>query len=481
MAVRWFDPTQFTRNEIKGSQRARGLFFSDSLSKSRHQTRRKEKHPTAIDGLESCPVDCVPIDPRCLPNVNSATSELHNWRLQTMRVRQKQKPTVAGLFAGCGGFDLGFEQAGYESVVALDIDPVAVATYNANLSGNAAICDLSSLSRLSLPRRPDVIIAGPPCQGFSTLGRRAENDPRNSLLITAANLALQAKPKVIVLENVSGVVAGSHRHYWNSAREMLQRAGFHTREFRVIGTEFGLPQIRKRVILLAAQCSLDSIDRSATQGQITLDPFLAAVDGLPNHSPRLLNRGTAEYRIAQRIRPHQKLCNVRGGQRSVPTWDIPEVFGAVTAQERQLLCIIQKVRRQRRLRSFGDADPLTLNDLQESCEFNAARPVKSLHAKGYLRQIGRRFDLAHTFNGKFRRLSREHPAPTVDTRFGQPRYFLHPDEHRGMSAREAARIQGFPDDFTFYGSLSAQFRLIGNAVPPPIGLWFAEMIRDRLL
>jgi DNA (cytosine-5)-methyltransferase 1 len=390
-------------------------------------------------------------------------------------------PTFVGLFAGCGGFDLGFELAGFRSVAALDIDPEAVATYNGNLAGCAAVCDLSHPELLGLPTGADVVIAGPPCQGFSTLGRRVATDPRNSLLVSAARLAVRANPKVILLENVSGAIAGTHRAFWIAARETLEAAGFKTIDFHVLGTAFGLPQIRKRVILLAARCSVDGLTLPENPGDMALRPFLSNVEALPNHDPRLLNPGTDAYRIAERIRPHQKLCNVRGGRRAVPTWDIPDVFGTVTPRERALLCLVRSLRRRCRQRSFGDSDPLTLRDLAAFCDFDPRSTLKGLKTKGYLRAIGRQFDLAHTFNGKFRRLSWSHPAPTVDTRFGQPRYFLHPDEHRGLSVREAARIQGFPDSFVFSGSLATQFRLVGNAVPPPLSHRLAEMVHEQLL
>ena len=107
--------------------------------------------------------------------------------------------------------------------------------------------------------------------------------------------------------------------------------------------------------------------------------------------------------------------------------------------------------------------------------------IKRLHAGDYLRKIGQRVDLSHTVNGKYRRLDWEHLAPAVDTRFGEPRYYLHPEEHRGLSEREAARIQGFPDDFEFSGSRAAQFRMVGNAVPPPLAQQLAIVIRDQLL
>jgi DNA (cytosine-5)-methyltransferase 1 len=398
-----------------------------------------------------------------------------------MAARGNRKPTFVGLFCGCGGFDLGFEQAGFRSLGAFDLDPQAVETYNKNLAGTASVCDLAGIGSLSLTDRPDVVIAGPPCQGFSTLGRRVTTDPRNSLLIGAARLAVRAKPRAILLENVSGAIAGAHRSIWVAAREIIEAAGFKTKEFQIVGTGFGLPQIRKRVILLAGRYDVEGVSVPSGTGNIALRSFLTGVEGLPNHAPRRLTPGTAAFRIAERIQPYQKLCNVRGGPRSVPTWEIPDVFGPVTPRERNLLCLIRGLRRRCRRRSSGDSDPLTFQVLANACDFDPAATLTRLESKRYVRNIGRRYDLTHTFNGKFRRLSLDQPAPAVDTRFGQPRYFLHPGEQRGLSAREAARIQGFPDDFRLTGTLSTDFRLVGNAVSPAIGRWFGAVIREQLL
>lgn len=205
------------------------------------------------------------------------------------------------------------------------------------------------------------------------------------------------------------------------------------------------------------------------------------VDELPNHEPTVLKRDTEAYRIAKHIRQHQKLCNVRGGERAVPTWEIPSVFGKTTQRERKLLVAMRRLRRQVRSRDYGDADPLTITVIKRECGGDAATVLRTLIDKGYIRRVGKRYDLVHTFNGKFRRLSLTHPSPTVDTRFGTPRYFLHPEEERGFSVREAARIQGFPDDFVFTGSLPIQFRLVGNAVPPPVSKAVATAIRKALL
>ena len=162
---------------------------------------------------------------------------------------------------------------------------------------------------------------------------------------------------------------------------------------------------------------------------------------------------------------------------SVHTWDIPEVFGKVTKQEISLLETIVKLRRQKRRRSNGDADPVDVDYLKQLFGDNVGDMINSLVDRKYLRRDGGFVDITNTFNGKFRRLKWDDISPTVHTRFGQPRYFLHPTEHRGFSYEEAALIQSFPKDFTFSGSQSSKFRMIGNAVPPKL----AESVAQDIL
>src|SRR3989442_659967 len=118
--------------------------------------------------------------------------------------------------------------------------------------------------------------------------------------------------------------------------------------------------------------------------------------------------------------PGQKLSNVRGGPRSVHTWNIPEVFGATTAAECALLETLMSVRRSERRRNFGDADPVTPTRLERELGTHVRKLIRSLVRKGYVRRIGRYVDLVHSFNGKCRRFRWDDVACTVDTRFGDP-------------------------------------------------------------
>jgi DNA (cytosine-5)-methyltransferase 1 len=165
----------------------------------------------------------------------------------------------------------------------------------------------------------------------------------------------------------------------------------------------------------------------------------------------------------------------------VHTWQIPEVFGQTNARERRILEAVLRLRRRLRRRERGDADPVTANDLRRYLGHAVKGDLNVLVGKGYIRQIGNLYDLTNTFNGKSRRLEWNAPSHTVDTRFGDPRYYLHPDETRGFSLREAARIQGFPDDFVFAGPGRAQEVMVGNAVPPELGTRIAMLLRTHVL
>jgi DNA (cytosine-5)-methyltransferase 1 len=381
------------------------------------------------------------------------------------------------LFSGCGGLDLGFVRAGFSCLGAVDLDEDALAVHDLNFSAPSLRKDLSA-PNVDLPhawRGVDVVVAGPPCQGFSTLGKRIVDDPRNSLLLRAAEIALSLKPKVVLIENVPGAISGEHRQFWERAKTLFSRSGYGISDFVVDARDFGVAQTRRRVVLMALdrnrQARLDFIQRT---------PKLLR-DVLPrrNGSGKTALTGDALL-IAKAIGPGQKLCNVRGGPRAVPTWHIPAVFGRTSLKERALLEGLRSLRRRCRLRQRGDADPVTYNSLRSAVETTEISTLDALIRKGYIRRIGSSLDLTHTFNGKYRRLSWDAAAPTVDTRFGSARYFLHPSEHRGFTIAEAAAVQSFPPDFKFLGSLVAQYRMIGNAVPPDVAEGLAEVARANL-
>jgi len=395
----------------------------------------------------------------------------------------KKKYTYISLFCGCGGFDDGFNRKGFNCVGAYDIDPTVIQVHQKNIPGPAYVHDLleTNLPGKHAPNSVDIVISGSPCQGFSTAGQRKVNDPRNKLLLIGGEIAIRLKAKVFVAENVMGSASGKHKKYWTKLVQLLKENKYQTTILKCSATDLGLPQLRKRIIMIAWKGKKNVSIEIQKLSAKPLKEILQNVEGLPNHNVNPICQQDNIYRIAQHILPNQKLSNVRGGARSVHTWDIPEVFGSVSENEKEILLLLMRLRRQVRIRNFGDADPVSFETLEK--EFK--RPIKSLLTslikKEYIREVNNNYDLTNTFNGKFRRLSWNAFSPTVDTRFGAPRYFLHPDENRGFTPREAARIQGFKDDFIFEGTTDQQFTMIGNAVPPPMAEAIAQAIKTKIL
>lgn len=401
----------------------------------------------------------------------------------SLRPDPRMKKKFASLFSGCGGLDLGFIQAGYKCIAAYDFDKDAAAAYRINIGNHIHELDISNfVERISIEiAGVDVLVAGPPCQGFSTAGKNDPSDPRNSLLLKVAEIAVTAKPKVVVIENVRGLLSPRFKAHREALMGALSKGGYSVSYRLTNASDFGVAQNRDRVIIIAVR-GTTPIDMTLVASQKrSLREVLDGVELLKDHVAKRLSKSSAEYSIAKKIRPGQKLCNVRGGAAAIHTWDVPEVFGNVTSAERGVLEAIRVLRRKNRRRDFGDADPVSCRNINAYVGFASSKLLKGLVEKGFVRRVGANYDLTNAFNGKFRRLCLDGLSPTVDTRFGQPRYFLHPVENRGLSVREAARIQGFPDSFRLEGRESTLYRLIGNAVPPPMAKAIAGFILDNAL
>lgn len=384
----------------------------------------------------------------------------------------------ASLYCGAGGLDIGFMAAGFQCVAAFDADAVAVATYNRNLGHHAAAVDLRSRDSdvANALKRADLVLAGPPCQGFSTAGRNDPDDERNLHLQRVAELAVRSSAKAVVIENVRGLLGAKYRTQLDSCLRTLRESGFEVSCRLFDFSDYGVAQTRRRVIILGtrgiAPVSLDGIRKRTKR---TLRDAIGNCPRL-HHGQGEMRLTARDMKIASQIAPGQRLTNVRSGPLSVHTWSIPEIFGAVSQHEMSVLEAISRLRRRQRRREVGDADPIRAEQVTEYLGKESDATLRALVDRGYVRRNEDRFDLTHTFNGKYKRLQWDECAPTVDTRFIEPRYFLHPEECRGFSVAEMAALQDFPKCYVFPDCLTTSSRLIGNAVPPR----FAELLARQI-
>lgn len=399
----------------------------------------------------------------------------------SLAIDQNENIKYVSLYSGCGGLDLGFEEAGFKQVASFDHDASALATLEKNLGSRVLNKDLSEPEGelISIVAEADILIAGPPCQGFSTAGKNDPKDYRNNHLVNVAEIASLARPKVVVIENVKGLLNPANSYHFEKTIGTLESAGYSVDWAIHDIADYGIAQTRVRVVIVAVLSSKPLKLKLKCKKRLSLEGALKNIGGQNNTEKTALQKGCADFLISEKIGPGQKLSNVRSGPTSVHTWEIPSVFGLVSQNEVSFLETIVKLRRQSRRRDAGDADPVSLELLQEFFGNSTDSLAKSLLRKKYLRRVGAYLDITNTFNGKYRRPHWDGLSPTVDTRFGQHRYFLHPGEHRGFSVREAARIQSFPDSFDFTESESANYRMIGNAVPPKFANAIAICIREQ--
>ncbi len=341
----------------------------------------------------------------CTPN----KPDCENCCLQDLCVssgkRQLSGPTVVDLCCGAGGFSWGFMQAGCEVALGVDLDQHAISTFAANLP-IAKTLQLDITSKKAVEeiltalggRQPQIVVAGPPCQGFSRAGPRNPDDPRNKILSAVVRAAVKLHPEVIVVENVLFLGGPSFVSYLRQAMAVVRRAGYRFEYAIVDSSAFGVPQTRRRIVFIATRIgsriqllrALKSLtDRERVQGM--------SVDGAfhrlpPVGDPRVYNHEVMTHK--------------------------PEV--------------VEKIQ--------------------------AIKP-----GKGPL---------------SYRKLHPSKLAPTVVC--GHRALPCHYAVPRTITAREAARLQGFPDNFKFFGSRSSHGTQVANAVPPRLALGIAMAVLELL-
>lgn len=374
---------------------------------------------------------------------------------------QSSKPVLVDLFCGAGGLSEGLRQAGFEPRVGIDFDKHAIATYSHNHPESKAILsDISLVTGKDIFEAAgttdiDLIAGGPSCQGFSTHGKRVEDDPRNFLFKEFVRLVGEVKPKFFLMENVKGLLAYSKGKFKELIEESFAQIGYKLIAHTVCTADYGVPQLRHRVVFIGTRLSdIELTFPEPTHGnkELFLKPYVTVLEAIGD-LPRLgENCKQREWSYASApMSLFQQYARSHAG-------DILTLHQA-NGLSPQASLIAQHVKQGEGLRSVPHE---YLPD-----RFKKMRTIKS----GELRK-----DCTTLYH----RLDPARPAYTITCYYRNIASgpFLNPWENRSLSHREAARLMSFPDHYEFQGASLP--RQIGNAVPPLMGAALGEHLMKLL-
>ena len=356
------------------------------------------------------------------------------------------------LFCGAGGLSEGLRLAGYTPALGVDIDPVALRSYRANHPETSIIeTDIANLSRRSVLRgcgneEIDLLAGGPSCQGFSTHGKRRQDDPRNSLLREMLRVARETKPRFVLLENVAGLRSYGRGAFEAEIAAEFSRSGYSVASGVLNAADFGVPQLRKRIVFIGTRLDLPLAMPAPTHyppGQLMptgLERHVTVGEALGDLPLLGRNLEQAEWDYAS-----PPMCAFQEYARFGVAADSKVTLHQAHKPSDNALRIISRLQEGQKLRDLPDH---LLPD-----RFKRMRTISD----GSLRRD------CTTLYG---RLDRGKPAYTITCYFRNVASgaFTHPVEDRTLSYREAARLMSFRDSYVFHGPRLP--RQIGNAVPP---------------
>lgn len=346
--------------------------------------------------------------------------------------------TFLDLFCGAGGLSSGFDTAGFQCALAIDHNRAAVETHRLNFASPAEQADVTELTDLP---ETTVIVGGPPCQGFSSAGMRAVGDARNTLVGWYANTIARLRPAAFVFENVEGFLTAEDGYHVFELLDPLIQAGYCVHVRKVNAANFGVPQHRKRVIAIGGLGWIP-----------TFPEFTHTAYGAPG--ARLAARHLAlTPTLEETLRDLPPASQEPPGEPS--DHFAPRLVGV-------------DLERAIRLKPGETMRDLPSDLWHESYRRRAFRRVMD----------GTPSEKRGGAPAGLRRLKPDEPSKAIT---GAARSeFLHPFENRNLTLRECARLQTFPDNFVFGGSIGERQQLIGNAVPPRLAYVLATTLRKDL-
>lgn len=368
------------------------------------------------------------------------------------REPQNEKPIVIDFFAGAGGLSLGLEQAGFEIKASVEIDPIHCATHKYNFPKCQTICasvtDLTGDQVRSMAKIGDqdidLVCGGAPCQGFSLIGKRALDDPRNELVFHFVRLVDELSPKYFLFENVKGLTVGKHKKFVEELILAFELIGYKMiLPYQVLNAkDFGVPQDRQRFFLIGC-------------------------------------------------RDEQKLCSYPAGSESVTVSealsDLPNAddFQELTKSDKAYAPFQTKSKYARQLRGLL-SDPSDFSDMRNFDKHLLTSSLKTEHST----KSKTRFEATQPGQtepvSRYKKLALEGVCNTLRAgtdsargAFTSPRP-IHPIYTRVITVREAARLHSYPDWFRFHWTKWHGFRQIGNSVPPKLGRAIGKQIIEAL-
>jgi DNA (cytosine-5)-methyltransferase 1 len=380
------------------------------------------------------------------------------------------RPLAVDLFSGAGGITLGLQMAGFDVLACADLSAPCAETHARNFPGVRFFhTDIASMHGPALLRalglrrgELDLLIGGPPCQGFSILGRRETDDPRNSLFSDFIGVAASIQPKVVVIENVPGLATLGGGFLLRQIGRAFREAGYAVDCAELLAAQYGVPQMRWRMFFVAwrkdvgvvgggfpqpthGRRGIGDLVPNRTISEEDCAGFLTVADAISDLPP-IESGGTSDSYFGPPQTDFQRI--MRHGLRN-------ELYNHYAPRLSE-----QNLKRIRCLKPGDDWRALPRHLLPSGMQ----RALRKDHTRRY------------------RRMSWGGVARSIITRFRDPKSgeYIHPEQTRTISIREAARIQSFPDRFEFCGGYNDQYDQVGNAVPPLLAKAVASEIRDVL-
>jgi DNA (cytosine-5)-methyltransferase 1 len=360
----------------------------------------------------------------------------------------KEKIIVIDLFCGAGGLSLGFKLAGYKVLLGLDVDWDAVRTYTLNNPDAAWISkdirkltvgellDAASVERGGI----DLILAGIPCEGYSLLNRRYDpSDPRNYLFAEFMRIVGELKPKAVLIENVPGLLKRENGGFRKTIEDALTELGFTVFSFTMNAADYGVPQRRTRLFFVGI-----------SSGQ-KFDP------PNPTHGVSKSIASFAYLNASESLKPYVTVKDAISDLPSLRAGEEKTEYEAGPKSE------YQQLMRNGSTRLYNHRAPNHPEWTQRLIK--RTKPGQPLY---------------RTFKQRIR-LKWNDLSPTIPAGGVRPQWFFaHPEQPRGITVREAARLQSFPDTYVFQGSLIKERVLVGDAVPPLLAKAIAEKLVEYI-